>query len=155
MFKTLLTSIKQHGTLVLRRIQGWLKAKTQPVTLSLALGTAQDLVRSKTELVIENALLRQHVIVLNRSAKRPCLTRTDRWLMVLLASKLQSWKQDVQIIQPDTLLRWHRDLFKWVWRRKSQRKGGKPPLAAEVIALIRQMTVENDCGVSNEFMGSC
>ena len=41
-----------------RRIQVWLKAKTKPVTTSLALGTAQDVVRSKTELVIENALLR-------------------------------------------------------------------------------------------------
>jgi putative transposase len=143
MFRTVLTPIRQHGSLVLRRMQALLKAKTKPVTTSLVLGTAQDLVRSKTELVIENALLRHQLIVLKRSVKRPHLTRTDRWLMVLLIGKLQHWKQALLIIQPDTVLRWHRDLFKWIWRRKSQRKGGKPPLAAEMIALIRQMAVEN------------
>ena len=59
MFKTMLKSIKQYGSSVLQRIQAWLKATTKPVTTSLALGTAEDLLRSKTELVLENALLRQ------------------------------------------------------------------------------------------------
>jgi len=54
----------------------------------------------------------------------------DRALFVLLASKLPSWKTALLIVQPDTLLRWHRDLFRRVWRRKSKRKGetGRPPL---------------------------
>jgi putative transposase len=155
MFKTWLASIKQHGLAVLRRVQAWLKAKTKPATTSLGLGAAHDLVRSKTELVMENALLRQQLIVLNRSVKRPQLTRADRWLMVLLTSKLQHWKQAVLIIQPDTILRWHRDLFKWVCRRKSQRKAGKPPLAAEVIALIRQMATENRLWGASAFTASC
>ena len=143
MFKRLLVRIKQHGLAGLRRVQQWLKAKTKPTATSLALGAAHDLVRSKTELVMENALLRQQLIVLNRSIKRPHVKRADRWRMVVLASKLKHWKQATLIIQPDTLLRWHRDLFKWVWRRKSQRKAGKPPLAAEVIALICQMATDN------------
>jgi putative transposase len=143
MFKTILKSIKQFGTLVMQRIQAWLKATTKPVTTSLAFGTAEDLLRSKTELVMENALLRQQLIVVNRSVKRSRLTRTDRWLMMLLSSKVQHWTQALLIIQPETMLRWHRDLFKWLWRRKSQHKGGKPPLSAQVIALIRQMAVEN------------
>src|SRR5258708_7025143 len=143
MFKTSLKSIKQYGTMVLRRRQAWLKATTKPVRPYLALGTAQDLMRSKTELVIENALLRQQLIVLNRRVKRPHLTRTDRWLMVLLSSKLQHWTQALLIIQPETVLRWHRDLFKWLWRRKSPHKGGQAALAAEVVALICQMGVEN------------
>jgi hypothetical protein len=59
MFKRLLACIKQHDLAGLRRFQQWLKAKTKPTTTSLALGAVHDLVRSKTELVMENALLRQ------------------------------------------------------------------------------------------------
>ncbi len=49
------------------------------------------------------------------------------------------------IVQPDTLLRWHRDLFRWFWKRKSRsrRSGGRPPLAQETVALIKQMAREN------------
>ena len=76
MFKRLLVRIKQHGLAGLRRFQQWLKAKTKPTTTSL--GAARNLVRSKTELVMENALLRQQLIVLNRSIKRPHVKRADR-----------------------------------------------------------------------------
>jgi hypothetical protein len=103
-----------------------------------------DLTRSKPELVLENMLLRQQLIVLKRQVKRPTLSWRDRSLFVLLASKLPSWKQALVIVQPDTVLRWHRDLFRWVWRRKSRsRRPGRPPLADEVVALIKQMAKEN------------
>lgn len=72
--------------------------------------------------VAENALLRQQLMVLQRSVKRPKLTAGDRWLLVLLASRVRRWNQALVIIQPDTLRRWHRDLFTWLWRRKSQAK---------------------------------
>src|SRR3954467_15489861 len=97
---------------------------------SLVVGALQDLPRNKTDLMLENALLRQQLIVLKRKAKRPGLNGRDRLLMVLLSSKLQSWKQAVLIIQPDTILRWHRELFRWAWRRKSKPKGHRRPLAA-------------------------
>jgi hypothetical protein len=73
--------------------------------------------------VLENALLRQQLIALQRQGKYPTLTWRDRALYVLLASKLPSWKTTLMIIQPDTLLRWHRDLFRRVWKRKSKRVG--------------------------------
>ena len=57
---------------------------------SLAVGIALDLTRSKSELVLENALLRQQLIVLRRQVKRPPLTWRDRALFVLIASKLPS-----------------------------------------------------------------
>ncbi len=48
------------------------------------------------------------------------------------------------IVQPETVLRWHRDLFRWVWRRKSRpRRRGKPALTDDIVALIRQMAEEN------------
>jgi putative transposase len=103
-----------------------------------------DLTRSKPELILENMLLRQQLIVLKHQVKRPARSRRDRVLFVLLASRLRIWKQALNIVQPETVLRWHRDLFRGVWRRKSRpRKRGKPPLTDDLVALIKQMAEEN------------
>ena len=59
-------------------------------TSSLVPGTATDLLRSKPELVAENALLVHQLIVLARSTKRPRISRSDRVLLVLLASRLRA-----------------------------------------------------------------
>jgi transposase InsO family protein len=63
----------------------------------------------------------------------------------LLASKLRNWKGALLIVQPDTVLRWHRDLFRLVWRHKSQPKqqGGRRPLPGRVVQLIRRLACEN------------
>jgi len=116
-----------------------------PDNHSLAPNTALDLTRSRLELMLENALLRQQLIVLKRQTKRPQLTWRDRALFVLLVSKLRTWKEALKIVQPDTVLRWHRELFRWVWKRKSRSKGkrGRPPLAGEIVALIKRLAKEN------------
>jgi putative transposase len=100
-------------------IKGW----TKPATSVLIIGTLSDLTLSHTDLLVENALLRQQLIVLNRQIKRPRLTNPDRFRLVFLSHFTAFWKQTLHIIQPDTLLRWHRELFQFYWRRKSQ---GKP-----------------------------
>jgi putative transposase len=63
---------------------------TKPLTLSLPLGTLADLARSKSELMAENALLRQQLIILKRQVKRPACTKTDRILLVLLARAVRA-----------------------------------------------------------------
>ena len=73
-------------------------------------GLLMDTIRSRTELMAENAFLRQQVLVLSRSGKRPLPTTRDRVLLVLLAGQVRSWQQALLIVQPETLLRWHRDL---------------------------------------------
>ena len=93
---------------------------TKPLRTSLPLGTLTDLGRSKSELIAENALLRQQLIILRRQVKRPAFTRTDRILLVLLARLVRTWQQALLIVQPDTLLRWHRELFRLYWKRKSK-----------------------------------
>ena len=124
-----------------RRFRQW----TKPDNHSLALNTALDLTRSRLELMLENALLRQQLIVLKRQTKRPRFTWRDRALFVLLSSKLRTWKNALAIVQPDTVLRWHRELFRWVWKRRSRSKGkrGRPPLTGEIVALIKQIAKEN------------
>src|SRR5262249_5631995 len=47
------------------------------------------------------------------------------------------------IIQPATLLKWHRLGFRLFWRHKSQGPARQPRLHAETIALIKRMAVEN------------
>jgi len=92
-----------------------------------------------------NALRRQQLIVLQRYVKRPAVTWCDRALFVFIASKLPSWKTGLVIVQPDTLLRWHRDLFRRVWTGKSKRKGkkGREPLAEDIVRLIKTMAKDN------------
>ncbi len=121
------------------QLQQW----TKPGRASSGLEIAKDVLRSKAELVVENAFLRQQVIILQRQVDRPKLTNRDRRLLVLLASRLRTWRQALRLVKPETLLQWHRDLFKLVWRRKSAVRQGRPPLAPETIALIRQMARDN------------
>ena len=116
---------------------------TKPLSSSLPLGTLADLARSKPELLAENALLRQQLIVLKRQVKRPACTKTDRILLVLFARAVRAWKQTLFLVQPETLLRWHRELFRLYWRRRSKVLSHKPRVAAETIALIKEMTMKN------------
>ena len=101
--------------------------------------------RSKPALIAENALLRQQVIILRRSMKRPCCTPADRTLLVFLASRVRPWCQALLIVQPETLLRWHRQGYHLFWRRKSQAgmSPRKAKVSAETIALIRKMAAAN------------
>ncbi len=95
---------------------------TKPIVHGPALGTVADLVRSKPQLVAENLLLRQQLIVLNRSIKRPRFTPVDRGLFVLCASTAKHWKDVLLIVQPETVLRWHRAGFRLFWKWKSRAK---------------------------------
>ncbi len=85
-----LFSLVQHSIdslcqAVKQRLRQW----TKPDNHTLVLNAAMDLTRSKSELMLENALLRQQLIVLQWQVKRPTLTWRDRALFVLLASKLR------------------------------------------------------------------
>lgn len=102
-----LLSLIQRGIdsicqIVKQNVSQWIK----PDTHQLALSAIADLTRPKSELVLENAFLRQQLIVLQRQKKRPALTGRDRVMMVLLASKLRRWKEGLIVVQPDTLMRW-------------------------------------------------
>ena len=77
----------------LRSLHHRFVAWTKPNTTSLMLRMLTDLARSKSELVAENALLRQQLIILRRQVKRPACTKTDRMLLVLLARLVRTWKQ--------------------------------------------------------------
>ncbi len=125
---------------ILLWVEKHIKLWSKPATPVLISGLFTDLARSHTDLILENALLRQQLIVLDRQIKRPQLTKQDRLLFILLAHFTKFWKQSILIVQPETLLRWHRELFRWHWRRKSQ---GKPKISPETVVLIQKMAKEN------------
>jgi len=108
---------------------GWVrlhtKQWTRPVTTGLVTGIHSDATGTRVDLIAENALLRQQLIVLRRQVKRPQLAPGDRFRLVLLARCTRFWQQALHIVRPDTLLRWHRDLFRRYWRRRSQKKERK------------------------------
>ncbi len=120
-----------------RRVTAPARSSSSPAAI------LSDLPRSRAELLAENALLRHQLLILNRQVKRPKLNRRDRFWLLALAGRVSNWKQVLLIIQPDTLLRWHRQGFRLFWRRRSRSKTNQPKLNRETIDLIRRMAREN------------
>jgi hypothetical protein len=102
--KVILTRLKHRVGPTVKTLRAHILQRTKPLTSSLPLQTLADLGRSKTKLVAENALLRQQLIILKRQVKHPACTKTDRILLVLLARAVQTWKQTLFIVQPETRL---------------------------------------------------
>ena len=109
--------VKQGLASVGSRMIRWLREWTKPDNHGLVGGAVADATRSKSELMLENALLRQQLIVLERQVRRPRMTRRDRQTLVLLASRIKGWKEAPIIVKPHTLIGWHRWGFKLFWRR--------------------------------------
>jgi len=129
---------------ILRPVIGVIKLP-MPANDAPLRGAVRDLASSKTELILENALLRQQLIVLQRQVQRPQLTTSDRTIMVLLAGKRRTWKSALLLVKPDTLLRWHRAGFPLFWQAKSRAtsRSRKPKLALKTIDLIKQLARDN------------
>jgi transposase InsO family protein len=92
----------------------------------------------------EILFLRQQLIILRRTVpKRIRLRWTDRLIFVCLYRLFPSVRQSAVIFQPETLIRWHRSGLRLFWRRKPRRRTGRPPIPADVRALVRRMSREN------------
>jgi putative transposase len=102
------------------------------------------LVGGHRKLALENLALRQQLVVYKRTMPRPRLRTTDRLLWVGLATIWTGWRQALVIVSPDTVLRWQRRRFRAYWTQLSGRStGGRPPLNAEIAALVRKMAAAN------------
>jgi transposase InsO family protein len=100
--------------------------------------------KSKSRLEAENAVLRHQLIVLQRKVRgRAHLTNNDRWFFVQMYRWFPSILKVVTIIEPETLVRWHRAGFRRYWRWKSRSRGGRPQIDVELRTLIRRMSIEN------------
>jgi putative transposase len=95
-------------------------------------------------IALENLALRHQLLVLQRSVGRPRLARWDRIFWVWLSRVWASWRSNLVIVKPATVLAWHRQGFRLYWRWKSRPNPvGRPRLDAELRDLIRRMAREN------------
>ena len=102
------------------------------------------LLGSSAAVTLENVALRHQLAVLQRSVGRPRLRRWDRLVWVGLSQLWAGWRSTLVIVQPATVLAWHRQGFQLYWRWKSRRRSaGRPPLDLELRTLIRRMAREN------------
>ena len=94
--------------------------------------------------MLENLALRHQLVVLRRTVPRPRLRTSDRLFWVLLSRLWAGWTDAICVVQPATVIQWHRTGFKLFWAWKSRRNGpGRPAVAPEVRALIRRMSRAN------------
>jgi putative transposase len=94
---------------------------------------------------LENLALRHQIGVPHRSVRRrPKLTPLDRLLWVWLFATWSDWRSALAIVQPETVIAWHRKSFGlfWTWKIRLG-KTGRPTVAREVRDLIRRMCREN------------
>jgi transposase InsO family protein len=113
--------------------------------ISMLLGAASALVKSRADLQLENVALRHQIGVLQRSAKKRLrLNHADRLLWVAVSRVWAEWRSPLKIFKPDTVIAWHRKAFRRFWAWKVRRgKPGRPTVSRDIRELIRRMRREN------------
>ena len=103
-----------------------------------------DVFKSRRRLEVENLFLRHQLnIALRRAPQRPRFRAGDRALMVWMTRMSPSLIGLTRVVQPATILRWHRCGFRAYWRWKSRARPGRPRVERELRDLIRRMSEEN------------
>ena len=104
--------------------------------------TLWSVLNTQRDLAIENFALRQQLAILKHRHPRPRLTDADRLFWVVLSQIWSGWQGSLHIVQPGTVVRWHRQGFRYYWRWKSRRRG-RPRIDPEIRHLIRRMCRAN------------
>jgi len=103
-----------------------------------------DLFKSRSRLEAENLFLRHQLnIALRRAPPRLRLRGSDRALLILITKLWPSLLGVAKVVQPETVLRWHRAGFKVFWRCKSRNRAGRPKIDRGLRDLIQRMSREN------------
>lgn len=108
----------------------------------VALGELFVAVWCGRDLLIENLALRQQLAILRRASPRPKLRSSERLFWVALRRFWASWEGALALVQPATVVAWHRAGFRLFWRWRS-RSGGRPLTHGELRALIRRLARDN------------
>jgi transposase InsO family protein len=112
--------------------------------LKTILRTMFSMLKSRETLILENAALRHQIEVLQRNSTRPALRWRDRAFWDILSCLWPDWRRSLFIVQPDTVVKWHRQGFRFYWRWLSRpRWRGRPKVSPAVRKLIREMSLAN------------
>ena len=110
--------------------------------LAIIARTLRSALRSQRELALENLVLRQQLAVLKYRHPRPRLSDADRLFWLLLSRIWSRWRESLHVVKPETVVRWHRQGFRYYWRWRSRRHG-RPQIDPAVRDLIRRMCRAN------------
>jgi hypothetical protein len=112
-------------------------------------------IRSRIALHLEVLALHHQLQVLQRShPHRLALGKVDRCLWVWLSRVWANWRTALVIVQPETVIAWHRRGFRLFWAWKSRRRIGRPTVSADVRALIRTISLANPLWGAEGFRNS-
>jgi putative transposase len=96
---------------------------------------------TRASLAMENAALRQQLAIYQRHHKRVRLRASDRAFWVVLQKLWPGWDRALIVVRPETVIAWHRQGFRLLWRRRSlQGKVGRPRIPREHIAFVRRIS---------------
>src|SRR4051794_17044066 len=104
------------------------------------------LLSSHQALAIENAALRLQLAAFRRQRTRPVLTSVDRVFWVLLSRVWRDWRGPLFYVQPETVVRWHRERFRKFWTclsRRNRRHRGRPATGTRIRQLVQRMAEPN------------
>jgi hypothetical protein len=103
-----------------------------------------DMFKSRCRLQAENLFLRHQLnVALRRAPSRLRLRGSDRALLIWMTRLWPDLLGMVQVVQPETILRWHRAGFKTFWRWNSRNRVGRPKINRGLRDLIQRMSREN------------
>src|SRR5262245_60645051 len=112
--------------------------------LHLLFALILDCFKSRRRLEAENLYLRHQLnIVMRRAPQRLRLRGADRVLMIWMTRLWPGLLSLSQVVQPNTILRWHRAGFRAYWHWRSRGQPGRPKINRELRELIRRMSREN------------
>jgi putative transposase len=113
------------------------------VLLLAILRSLLALLRSRRDQAIVELALRQQLGVYAYQHRRPQLSPLDRVFWVALSLRWARWRTVLVLVQPETVIRWHRQGFRCYWRSISMSGPGRPPISDETKDLIIRMATEN------------
>src|SRR5258705_1600537 len=88
-----------------------------------AISFLSQYLRSRTSLAAENLFLRKQLAFYLERKKKPRRATDGTRLALVLMSRLFKWRSVLTIVKPETLIGWHRKVFRLCWRWKSKPRG--------------------------------
>src|SRR6266516_5583770 len=98
---------------------------------------------ARLDFFVAHLALRQQLAAWTRTRKRPQLRMRDRLFWIALAKSWRDWRRALILVQPETVVRWHREWLRRRWTARSRQKQGRPTVNVSIRTLVEQMEAAN------------